>query len=138
MCQLEMKVFALIRCFLVQPCQCEPCPLSMVRPLLFPCKRFPCPAYRCYILLEKERGFPVVPIRRCEKLPESEVIADAFTCSCQDFVFCRLTDEIKIDVPKYIPFDGDGFDRSLDAAAFEIAVLLRTDSDGISFQELPP
>ena len=110
----------------------------MVRPLLFPCKRFPCPAYRCYILLEKERGFPVVPIRRCEKLPESEVIADAFTCSCQDFVFCRLTDEIKIEIPECIPLDGDGFDRSLDAAAFEIAVLLRTDSDGISFQELPP
>ena len=137
MCQLEMKVFALICCFLVQPCQCEPCPLSMVRPILFPCKRFPCPAYRCCILLEKERGFPVVSVRRCEKLRESEVIADAFTCSCQNFVFCRLTDEIKIDVPECIPLDGDDFDRSLDAAAFEIAVLLRTDLDGISFQELP-
>lgn len=100
----------------------------MVRPLLFPCKRFPCPAYRCYIRLEKERGFPVVSVRCCEKLRESEVIADAFTRSCQNFVFCRLTDEIKIEIPECIPFDGDGFDRSLDAAAFEIAVLLRTNS----------
>ena len=137
MCQPEMKVFALIGCFLMQTGECKSCPLSMVRPLLFPCKRFPCPAYRCYILLEKEWGFPVVSVRCCEKLPESEVIADAFTCSCQDFVFCRLTDEIKIDVPKCIPFDGDGLDHTFDGTALEIAVLLRTDLNGISFQELP-
>ena len=128
-----MKIFALICCFLMQTGKCKPCPLSMVRPLLFPRKRFPRLAYRCYIRLEKERGFPVVSVRCCEKLPESEVIADAFTRSCQNFVFCRLTDEIKIDVPKCIPLDGDGFDRSLDGTAFERAVLLRTDLDGISF-----
>ena len=133
MCQLDMKVFSLICCFLVETGECKPCPLSMVRALLFPCKRFPCPAYRCCILLKEQRRRSIFSIRCCEKLLKSKVIADAFTRSCQNFVFHCLTDEIKIDVPERIPFDGDSLDRPLNGTAFKIAVLLRTDLDAISF-----
>ena len=137
-CQFEVKVLALIGGLLVEARQCKPRSPAMVRPLPLPRKLPSGSANRIRILLEKQGGFQVLAIGRREKLLESEVVADAFTCSCQDFILCRLTDKIKIDVPERIAFDRDGLDRPFNGTAFEIAVLLCSDLDGISFQELPP
>ena len=133
-CQLEVKVLALIGGLLVEARQCKLRSPAMVRPLPFPRKLPSGSANRIRILLEKQGGFQVLAIGRREKLLESEVVADAFTCSCQDFVLCRLTDKIKIDVPERITFDRDGLDHPFDGTAFEIAVFLCPDLDGISFQ----
>ena len=137
--QCPVKGVPLIRHALMDPGKVHQGLLTIVRALLFAGKPTVRLGKRLQTLLERLWCVKLCSVTIGQIRRQPKVKACAFTChdSVNGLRFIQKAGEIHVQVPKRIPLDGDGFDRTLYLSGLRVFVDGRTDLETVAIKQLP-